>query len=75
MSQAYQVVFECPKGGHYINLQRKCSRASLSEDEAIQLFGNEELACQSPKCGWRGKVSKTKLLRILPFNWILSPAS
>ena len=75
MSRAYQVVFECPKGGHQINLQRKCAQASLSEDEAIKLFGNEQISCQSPKCGWRGKVSKTKLLRILPFNWILSPAS
>ncbi|HUK52434.1 MAG TPA: hypothetical protein VL099_03980 [Candidatus Binatia bacterium] len=75
MSQAYQVVFECPKGGHSINLQRRYPRASLSEDEAIKLFGNEEISCQSPKCGWRGKVSKTKLLRILPFNWIFSPAS
>jgi predicted RNA-binding Zn-ribbon protein involved in translation (DUF1610 family) len=75
MSQAYQVVFECPKGGHPINLQRKCARASLTVEEAIELFGNEELRCQSPKCGWRGKVAKTKLLRILPFNWILSPAT
>jgi predicted RNA-binding Zn-ribbon protein involved in translation (DUF1610 family) len=75
MSQAYQVVFECPKGGHLINLLRKCARASLSKEEALKLFGNEPISCQSPKCGWRGKVSKTKVLRILPFNWILSPAS
>lgn len=75
MSRAYQVVFECPKGGHTINLQRKCAQASLSEEDAIKLFGDEQISCQSPKCGWHGKVSKTKLLRILPFNWILSPAS
>lgn len=75
MSRAYQVVLECPKGGHPINLQRKCALSTLTEEEAIALFGKEEITCQSPKCGWRGKVSKTKLLRILPFNWIFSPAS
>ena len=73
MSQAYQVVFECPKGGHNINLQRKCPRATLSERDAVELFGNEKVSC--PTCGWHGSVSKTKLLRILPFNWILSPAT
>jgi hypothetical protein len=74
MSKAYQVVFACPKGTHSINLQRKCTKASLSEPEAMELFGNEEIYCQSPKCGWHGKVSKMKLLRILPFTWISSPA-
>lgn len=72
MSKAYQIVFECPKGGHNINLQRKCTKTSLSETEAMTIFGNEEIFCASPKCGWHGKASKTKLLRILPFNWVFS---
>jgi hypothetical protein len=75
MSQAYRLVFECPKGGHDIYLQRKCAKASLSETEAVKMFGNEKLSCGNVHCGWRGKASKTKLLRILPFNWIFSPAT
>jgi len=72
MSQAYRIVFACPKGGHNINFQRKHSNLSLSEVEAMKLFGGESLSCESPKCGWRGKASKTKLLRIVPFDWIFS---
>lgn len=68
------MVFECPKGHHNINLERKCG-GSLSEAEAMKAFGKEQLACTSPNCGWHGKASKTKLLRLVPFNWILSPAS
>jgi hypothetical protein len=68
------MVFACPKGGHYINLQRKCSQA-LSENEVMKVFGNEEISCGDPNCGWHGKASKTKLLRILPFDWIFSPVS
>jgi hypothetical protein len=75
MSKAYQLVFECPKGGHNINLQRKCSQGSLSPLEAIKLFGDERLACLSPSCGWTGKAARTKLLRILPFTWVFSPLS
>jgi hypothetical protein len=75
MSQAYRVVFECPKGGHNINLQRKCPKPSLSEAEAKQIFRNEEISCTHPNCGWSGKAYETKLLRILPFNWVLSPAT
>ena len=74
MSNAYRFVLECPNG-HYINLQRKCSKESLSETEAIDLVGDIEVSCEKLKCGWRGKASKTRLLRILPFNWILSPVS
>jgi len=73
MSQAYRIVFECPKGGHNINLQRKCPKPSLSEAEAKQIFRNEEISCAHPKCGWSGKAYETKLLRILPFNWVFSP--
>ena len=40
MSKAYRVVFECPKGGHNINLQRKCTKPSLSEIEAMEMFEN-----------------------------------
>jgi len=72
MNKAYQLVFACPKGDHHINLRRKCLRPSLSEIEAMQIFGDEDISCESPKCGWRGKASKTKLLRILPFDWIFS---
>jgi hypothetical protein len=71
MSLAYQIVFECPHG-HNINLQKKCGNVSLSQAEAMKLFGDEELSC---KCGWHGKASETKVVRILPFNWILSPAT
>ena len=73
MSLAYRLIFECPKGHHNINLQRKCN-AALSEADAMKLFGKEKLACTSPNCGWHGKASKAKLLRLLPFNWVLSPA-
>jgi len=72
MSLAYRIVFECPNG-HNINLQKKCGSVSLSEAKAIKLFGNEELSC--PKCGWHGKASGVRLLRILPFNWILAAAT
>jgi hypothetical protein len=75
MSLAYRIVFECPKGHHNINLQKKCASRSLSEDEAMEIFGDEVIACTSPNCGWHGKASRTKLLRILPFDWILSPAT
>jgi len=74
MSNAYRFVLECPNG-HYINLQQKCSKESLSETEAIDLVGDIEVSCEKLKCGWRGKASKTRLLRILPFKWILSPVS
>lgn len=73
MSLAYRIVFECPNG-HNINLQKKCPNVSLSEVEAMKLFGDEQLCCSNAYCGWHGKASKTKLLRVLPFNWILSPA-
>lgn len=74
MSLAYRIVFECPNG-HNINLQRKCGNVSLSEDDAMKLFGDEELSCTNANCGWHGKASQTKIVRILPFNWILSPAT
>jgi hypothetical protein len=75
MSKAYRIVFACPKGGHNINLQRKCSKPALSENEAMKIFGEEEITCDSPRCGWHGKVSITRLLRILPFDWIFSPVN
>jgi len=74
MSQAYRMVFLCPNG-HNMNLQRKCRKPSLSETEASKIFGNEQMSCAHPDCGWRGKASKARLLRILPFNWIFSPAT
>ncbi len=74
MSLAYRIVFECPNG-HHINLQKTCRKVSLSEAQAMKLFGDEELSCSKPNCGWHGKASKTKLLRMLPFDWILSPAT
>jgi hypothetical protein len=75
MSQAYRIVFACPKDGHNINLQQKYSKAALSEDEAMKIFAQVEIACENPRCGWRGKVSKARLLRILPFDWIFSPVN
>jgi hypothetical protein len=75
MSNAYQFVFACPKGGHNISLPRKCSNASLSEVEAMGLVGNEFISCEHAKCGWSGKAAKAKLLRILPFDWIFSPVT
>jgi hypothetical protein len=74
MSLAYRIVFECPNG-HNINLQRKCGNVSLSEGEAMKLFGDEELSCSNANCRWHGKASNTRLVRILPFNWILSPST
>jgi len=71
MSNAYQVVFECPKGGHKISLQRKSPKTSLSEVEVRKIFEGEEISCD--RCGWRGRVSKMRLRQILPFNWIYSP--
>jgi hypothetical protein len=68
------MVFECPNG-HSVNLQRKLTKSSLSEDEAGKIFGNEQISCPYPDCGWRGKASKARLLRILPFNWVFSPAT
>ena len=75
MNKAYRLVFACPKGNHHINLQRKCTRPSLSENEAMKIFGNEDISCESPECGWHGKASKTKILRILPFDWVFSSVS
>jgi hypothetical protein len=75
MSKAYRIVFECPKSGHNINFQRKCSAASLSDIQAMELFGDEQISCTDPNCGWHGKASKTKLLRILPFYWVFSPTT
>lgn len=74
MSLAYRLVFECPNG-HNINLQKKCDTVSLSEDQAMELFGDEELSCLNAGCGWHGKASKLRLIRILPFNWVFSPAT
>jgi hypothetical protein len=75
MSQAYRIVFACPKDGHNINLQRKYSKPALSEEEAMKIFGKEKISCENPRCGWHGKVAHTRLLRILPFDWIFSPAN
>ena len=75
MNKAYRLVFACPKGNHYINLQRKCLKPALSEIEAMKMFGDEDISCESPKCGWHGKASKTRILRILPFDWIVSATS
>jgi len=74
MNNAYQFVLACPSG-HSINVQRKCNKDSLSETEAKKILKNEDVSCQTAKCGWRGKASKARLLRILPFNWILSPVT
>jgi hypothetical protein len=73
MSNAYQVVFECRKCHQRIGVPRKSSKASLSEDEARKMFAGEDIQC--PECRWRGKASRIKLLRIVPFNWICSPAA
>jgi hypothetical protein len=75
MSLAYRIVFECPKDRKNINLQKKCSNTSLSESDAMKMFGNEDIACTNPACGWHGKARRTRLLRILPFDWVLAPAT
>ena len=75
MSLAYRIVFECPKDRKNINLQKKCTNISLSESDAMKMFGNEEIACTNPNCGCHGKARRTRLLRILPFDWVLAPAS
>jgi hypothetical protein len=75
MSLAYRIVFECPKDRKNINLEKKCRSISLSESDAMKMFGNEEIACTNPACGWHGKARRTRLLRILPFDWVLAPAT
>jgi hypothetical protein len=75
MSLAYRIVFECPKDRKNINLEKKCRSTSLSETDAMKMFGNEEIACTNPACGWHGKARRTRLLRILPFDWVLAPAT
>jgi hypothetical protein len=72
MSNAYRFVLECPNG-HDINSQRKCAKESLSDIEALEMFGDVEVSCQKINCGWRGKASETRLLQVVPFNWVLSP--
>jgi hypothetical protein len=74
MSQAYRIVFECPRG-HQINFQRKVSKASLSDSEAMDMFGDEQIVCTQANCSWRGRASSAKILRILPFNWVFQPAA
>jgi len=75
MSKAYRVEFLCPKGSHTINLQKKMAIASLSEDEAMEMFGDVELSCTRANCGWHGKASNARVIRILPFDWVFAPAS
>ncbi len=75
MSKAYQLVFECPKGGHNVSLQRKSPKTSLSEVEAKRMLEDKEIFCDHPHCGWHGKASKMRLRQIVPFNWIYSPAT
>ena len=58
MSKAYRIVFACPKGGHNINLQRKISKPALSENEAMKIFGEEEIACDSPDAAGTEKYRK-----------------
>ena len=43
--------------------------------EAMEIFGDEQISCNDPNCGWHGKASKTKLLRILQFYWLFSPTT
>ena len=54
MSKAYRVEFLCPKSGHTIRVQRRCSKSSLSETEAMEICGKEEISCTHASCGWRG---------------------
>jgi hypothetical protein len=75
MNQAYRIVFECPCSHHNINFQRKLSKSSLSDEEALEMFGHEEISCTSEKCGWRGRASSARILRILPFIWVFQPAA
>jgi len=44
MSNAYQAVLECPKGGHKVSLQRKSPKTSLSEVEAKKMCKAEEIS-------------------------------
>jgi hypothetical protein len=74
MSKAYRVEFLCPKGTHTINFQRRCSKPSLSETEAMELCADEELSCTRANCGWHGKASSARVVRIIPFDWVLAPA-
>lgn len=73
MSNAFQFVFECRKCHQKIGVPRKSCKSSVTEAEVRKMFAGEEVQC--PECRWRGKASRIKLLRIVPFNWICSPAA
>lgn len=75
MSRAYQILFKCPKSRHTISLQKKCQKPALSQAEAMEMFGNEEIFCTDANCRWHGKASKSEFLRIVPFTWIVSTAT
>ncbi len=75
MSNAYQVLFECPKCHQNISIRRKSRVMSLSEAEARKVFAAEQLTCGGPSCGWHGAASKTRLVQIVPFHWIYNIAS
>jgi hypothetical protein len=73
MSNAYQFVFECRKCHQRIGVPRRSSKAVVTEAEVRKMFAGEEIQC--PECRWRGKASKIRLLRVVPFNWICSSAA
>lgn len=62
MNNCYHLILECPKCHENISLQRKSPKLPPSE----------EITCL---CSWRGRAGKTKLRRVVPFNWIYSKAS
>jgi hypothetical protein len=75
MSNAYQFIFECRKCRQNISVARKSSKPSLSEVESKKMFAGEEIRCDKADCGWHGKASRIRLLRVVPFQWIYSPAT
>jgi hypothetical protein len=75
MSKAYRIVFECPRGFHNINVQKKSPKSTLSEAEAKAMFVHEEILCNEPHCGWKGRAARLKLRQIVPFDWIYSPVA
>jgi len=57
-----------PPGVTHVFGGRSGNRSAISERAA-------QGTCTHSNCGWSGKACNTKLLRILPFNWVFSPTT
>jgi len=62
MNNSYHLLLECPKCRGNISVKSKTPTIPSAD----------QIACA---CGWKGRATRTRLLRALPFNWIYSKAS